>query len=60
VRFTRQLDHGQPEIVDAPHDFEKAIEAYRLGDITIRMELIALQDIGLGCRGRQYNDRNAP
>jgi hypothetical protein len=53
VRFGRQLDDGQPEIVDAFYDCEETCEAHRLGDVTIRMELITPQDICLRRRGSQ-------
>src|ERR1700730_9324817 len=54
-----QLDHRQPEIVDALHNIEESAEVYWLGDVTVRMKQIASQDIRLRGRGSQNNNRNA-
>lgn len=37
VYFVRQLDSGQPETIDAPHDFEEPIKVQMLSDVIIRV-----------------------
>jgi hypothetical protein len=55
----RQRDDGKPEVVHGIHDLEEPIEAYGLGDVTVRMEKIAPQDIGVRGRGGLDYDWNA-
>ena len=54
----RQLDLGQPEIVDALHQALERVELHRLAEVAVRLELVALDDVRLRLRGGQDDRRN--
>src|SRR6266852_8459462 len=53
-----QLDNGQPEVLDRLHHGEELVDIDRLVDVAIRVQVIRLDDVGLGVRRRQHHDRN--
>src|ERR1700735_1307035 len=55
-QMLRQLDLGQPEIVDAPHELIERIQLHRLAEVAVRLQLIARHYI-LGRTGRGQDDR---
>src|ERR1700689_4986177 len=52
----RQLDLGQPEIIDAPDEVIKGVPLRGFPEVAIGLKLIADQNIGVGLRTAQ-NDR---
>src|SRR5580658_3025902 len=58
VALLRQSDGGQPEFVEALQQFLECIQRYRLGQVAIRLQLVALGHIRLCLRSGQDHDRN--
>ena len=54
-----QLDDGQPEILDGTDDAHELIQVHRLGDVTVRVKVVAFENVFLGRRGCQ-NDNWQP
>src|SRR5690606_25041085 len=55
---------GQPhdrdeEVVDLADDLDEALEVHRLGDVGVRVEVVAAQDVLLRVGGREDDDGDA-
>src|SRR5207245_718379 len=53
-----QLDDGQPEVLDRLHHGKELVDIDRLVDVAIRVQVIGLDNVGLGVRRRQHYDRD--
>ena len=53
----RESDDGEPEVLDRFDDLDELAELHRLDDVTVGVELIAPEDIGLTLRRRHDDDR---
>src|SRR5258706_14108119 len=58
VSCLRQLDDGEPEILDHLYDPDELLEIDRLGDVAVRVQVVGAQNVALGRRGREHDHRD--
>jgi len=54
----RQRDDRDEELVDLAYDLDEAVEVDRLGDVRVRVELVATKNVLVGGRRGEYDDRD--
>ena len=53
-----KLDHRHEELVDLPHGRDELLHVHRLGDVGVRVQPVAAQDVLLGGGGGQDDHRH--
>ena len=59
-RCDRQLDDGQPEILNGTYHFEEVDHGDGLGDVAVGVEVIGVEDVLFGAAGGEDHHGDAP